>query len=83
MRNGIERMFCRLQDCGHMTTRNDRLARSFLSDLALVASGASPLRKPDDALSASHLRGSGAPFLAARASGRALPRSSRLWLASF
>jgi transposase len=36
-RNVIERMFCRLKDWRRIATRYDRLARNFLSALALVA----------------------------------------------
>jgi transposase len=37
-RNVIERMFCRLKDFRRIATRYDKLARNFLSALALVAS---------------------------------------------
>ena len=36
-RNVIERMFCRLKDWRRIATRYDRLARNFLSAIALVA----------------------------------------------
>ena len=36
-RNLIERMFCRLKDWRRIATRYDRLARNYLSALALVA----------------------------------------------
>jgi transposase len=36
-RNLIERMFCRMKDWRRMATRYDRLARNYLSALALVA----------------------------------------------
>ncbi len=36
-RNVIERMFCRLKDFRRLATRYDKLARNFLSALALVA----------------------------------------------
>jgi transposase len=36
-RNLIERMFCRMKDWRRMATRYDRLARDYLSALALVA----------------------------------------------
>ena len=37
-RNMIERMFCRMKDWRRIATRYDRLARNFLSAIALVAS---------------------------------------------
>ena len=36
-RNKIERMFCRLKDWRRVATRDDRLARNYLSGLALAA----------------------------------------------
>jgi transposase len=36
-RNVIERMFCRMKDWRRIATRYDRLARNFLSAVALVA----------------------------------------------
>ena len=36
-RNVIERMFCRMKDWRRIATRYDRLARNFLSAIALVA----------------------------------------------
>lgn len=36
-RNLIERMFCRIKDWRRIATRYDRLARNYLSALALVA----------------------------------------------
>jgi transposase len=36
-RNSIERMFCRLKDFRRIATHYDRLARNFLSTVALVA----------------------------------------------
>ena len=36
-RNLIERMFCRMKDWRRIATRYDRLARNYLSVLALVA----------------------------------------------
>jgi transposase len=36
-RNLIERMFCRMKDWRRIATRYDRLARNFLSAIALVA----------------------------------------------
>ncbi len=36
-RNLIERMFCRLKDFRRLATRYDKLARNFLSAVALVA----------------------------------------------
>jgi transposase len=36
-RNLIERMFCRMKDWRRVATRYDRLARNYLSALALVA----------------------------------------------
>ncbi len=36
-RNVIERMFCRLKDWRRIATRYDRLARNFLSAVAIVA----------------------------------------------
>ena len=36
-RNVIERMFCRLKDWRRIATRYDRLARNFLSTIAIVA----------------------------------------------
>jgi len=36
-RNVIERMFCRLKDWRRIATRYDRLARNFLSAIAIVA----------------------------------------------
>ena len=36
-RNLIERMFCRLKDWRRIATRYDRLARNFLSAIAIVA----------------------------------------------
>ena len=36
-RNLIERLFCRLKNWRRIATRYDRLARNFLSGLALVA----------------------------------------------
>jgi transposase len=35
-RNVIERMFCRMKDWRRIATRYDRLARNFLSAIALV-----------------------------------------------
>jgi transposase len=37
-RNVIERMFCRMKDWRRIATRYDRLARNFLSAIAIVAS---------------------------------------------
>lgn len=39
-RNLIERLFCRLKNWRRIATRYDRLARNFLSGLALVAAAA-------------------------------------------
>lgn len=36
-RNLIERMFCRLKDFRRIATRYDKLARDFLSAIAIVA----------------------------------------------
>lgn len=36
-RNVIERMFCRMKDWRRIATRYDRLARNFLSTIAIVA----------------------------------------------
>jgi transposase len=36
-RNVIERMFCRMKDWRRIATRYDRLARNFVSAIALVA----------------------------------------------
>jgi Transposase DDE domain len=36
-RNVIERMFCKLKNCRRIATRYDRLARNYLSSLALAA----------------------------------------------